>query len=53
MYFLRITLSSSPMPLCECSFGLEIETCILVEEYFGHHLEEVRNYPPKGVFMVS
>ncbi len=53
IYFLRIILSSTPMPLCQCSFGLENEIRILVEEYFGHHLEEVKNYPPKGVFTIS
>jgi hypothetical protein len=40
------------MPLCQCSSGLENEIRILVEEYFGHHLEEVKNYPPKGVFTI-
>jgi len=50
---LRIILSSTPMPLCQCFSGLENEIRILVEEYFGHHLEEVKNYPPKGVFTIS
>ncbi len=53
IYFLRIILSSSPIPLCQCSSRLESEIRILVEEYFGHHLEEVRNYAPKGVCTVS